>query len=408
MSCFETTSDSYHVKIAYWGTYREPALLTLTASPFASLHGRRVCYHLRTIPTKTANDPRRARWLAGADGFVLVLLPEGKKQRRPNLLPELAQLLSQRGCLLSPPCAAVENVLAEGKPLPWVLYPDEQILYQHHLFDGDRAAPRDALLSIIEKVYAALEAQELRGEVPRVGHYLQAPEWRGSDQARARDPNLSARELKELAQYYPNDVLQNEALSLLSLEEPALLEIVKYHSISGSHHASFWGFVHATRQTKLLFQAGVAERVLWVYEARFPQDERVREAIKATRLYALGEIASDEWSAAIDGARQADQEAHELSGSCQQKHVKDPLAGAAAHAAMTATFDEEDVGESSWHTLGLFAEVHNVCDADWITLWEAQWQEDFVSSLLASQGVDVSKDTWGWPAFEGAVYSRGR
>jgi hypothetical protein len=410
MSCFETSTNKFHVKIVYWGTYREPAILQLEpSSPFTSLAGCPISYHLRTIPTKSPNDPRRARWIVGVDGLVLVLRPEGAQQRRLNLLPELASLLTHTKQSPSPSLPTIESTEPEEetKIVPWVLYTGEEIIQNHRLIDGVREEPRQTLFAIIQKVFENLQRDLSQQKILHVEHYLQAPGWVEGEQAQARNPNISAKDLRDLARHYPNDALQNQALPLLLLEDPSLLQDTLQNALRNHlQHTITWGRSYFNRANRFLFRAGVAERVLWVYEQRFPQDERVREVIEVSRAYAKGECPGSELKAADQGTQQALKEAHELAGECTSSHSNDPVAGAAAHAAITAIQDDLDVDQSALYTLELFMNASGIQNDAWLSLCEKQWQADFLLSLLKEQGVDLSQDTWGWPSFLEARYQQ--
>ena len=58
-------------------------------------------------------------------------------------------------------------------------------------------------------------------------------------------------------------------------------------------------------RTARLFACDCAERVLHLYEARYPDDDRPREAIRVARAFANGAATEDELAAARDAARAA-------------------------------------------------------------------------------------------------------
>ena len=58
-------------------------------------------------------------------------------------------------------------------------------------------------------------------------------------------------------------------------------------------------------KTQRLFAADCAERVLYVFEAQFPNEDRPRKAIEAARKFACGEISKEELSAACDAVYDA-------------------------------------------------------------------------------------------------------
>ena len=69
-----------------------------------------------------------------------------------------------------------------------------------------------------------------------------------------------------------------------------------------------------TEQEQRLIVADFAERVLPIFEAHYPDDDRPRKAIEAARAYARGEITKEQldaagdaaWAAAWDAARVAE------------------------------------------------------------------------------------------------------
>ena len=54
-----------------------------------------------------------------------------------------------------------------------------------------------------------------------------------------------------------------------------------------------------------LFNCDIAEHVLHIYQAQFPDDDRPEKAITASRAFARGEVDKNELSAARDAARDA-------------------------------------------------------------------------------------------------------
>ena len=60
-----------------------------------------------------------------------------------------------------------------------------------------------------------------------------------------------------------------------------------------------------TEQEQRLIAADFAERVLPLFEAQYPDDDRPRKAIDAVRAYARGEITKEQLDAAWDAAGDA-------------------------------------------------------------------------------------------------------
>ena len=60
-----------------------------------------------------------------------------------------------------------------------------------------------------------------------------------------------------------------------------------------------------TEQESRLIAADFAEHVLPLFEADYPDDDRPRKAIEATRAYARGEITKQQLAAAGDAADEA-------------------------------------------------------------------------------------------------------
>ena len=80
-----------------------------------------------------------------------------------------------------------------------------------------------------------------------------------------------------------------------------------------------------TRKNKRLFAADCAEHVLHLFESRYPDDPRPREAIQAARAYAVGKIGKKElaaaWFAAWDAAGSAAWSAAEAERELQTNRL---------------------------------------------------------------------------------------
>lgn len=101
------------------------------------------------------------------------------------------------------------------------------------------------------------------------------------------------------------------------------------------------------KKTRRLFACDCAERVLPLFEKVFPDDDRPRKCIEATRRFARGEITREElgvfWDAAWDAARAAGDAAGDAAWDAAW------AAGAAARAARAA-----GATEKQWQTERLF------------------------------------------------------
>ena len=115
-----------------------------------------------------------------------------------------------------------------------------------------------------------------------------------------------------------------------------------------------------------LFAADCAEHVLYLFEDRYPQDERPRKAIKAARQFISGDITFDEMAAAWDAAWDA---ARATAGDAARA-AAGAAAGYAAWAAAKAT---------AWAAAGAAAG-----DAAWAAARaaERQWQTERLVEYL--------------------------
>ena len=86
-----------------------------------------------------------------------------------------------------------------------------------------------------------------------------------------------------------------------------------------------------TEQEQRLIAADFAERVLPIFEAHYPDDDRPRKAIEAARAYARGEITKEQlaaaraaaWDAAGDAASEA---AWDSERAWQQQRIDEVVA----------------------------------------------------------------------------------
>ena len=109
-----------------------------------------------------------------------------------------------------------------------------------------------------------------------------------------------------------------------------------------------------------LFAADCAERVLPLFEAKRPGDDRPRKAIEAARAYANGEITAAAWAAAWAAARAA---------------AGDAAWDAAWDAAGAAAWDA--AGDAAWAAAG---------DAAGVAAWDAERQWQAARLIAYAQG----------------------
>ena len=132
-------------------------------------------------------------------------------------------------------------------------------------------------------------------------------------------------------------------------------------------------------RTARLFAADCAERVLRLFEAKYPNDDRPRKAIEAARAFARGEIdavardaARDAawdaaWDAAGDAARDAAWDAARAAAWAAARDAAWAAAGAAAGAAAAAAArdaagaalrDAAGAAEREWQSARLLDYAH--------------------------------------------------
>ena len=93
-------------------------------------------------------------------------------------------------------------------------------------------------------------------------------------------------------------------------------------------------------RTQRRFAAECAERVLPIYEKRFPKDTRPRDAILASRQFAFGLIGAAAWDAARAAARAAARDAAwAAAGAAARDAARDAAGAAAGDAAWDAARD---------------------------------------------------------------------
>jgi hypothetical protein len=190
----------------------------------------------------------------------------------------------------------------------------------------------------------------------------------------ARSPEATLDELLSLAEKFPEEVLANPALPLLALEAPqkyALLQYVACYELTWQAISRV--LERLDNRRRRLFAADCAERVLHLFEARFPGDRRPRRAMEAARQYAAGELSERELYEAGEAARLAAWAA--LPGADSASiNAAEKAAIAAAQAAQGAT---EDLAEHAAHSAALSAAsaaLHADDPAGMADLAERKWQ----------------------------------
>jgi hypothetical protein len=105
------------------------------------------------------------------------------------------------------------------------------------------------------------------------------------------DPDMPLRVLIEAAKTHPWYVSQNPALSAKWTEDPALYEQIEMALI-----AAWRGDVveALSAKSQRLYAADCAEHVLHFYEEKYPNDPRLREAIRVARRFAEGHASKAE------------------------------------------------------------------------------------------------------------------
>jgi hypothetical protein len=133
-----------------------------------------------------------------------------------------------------------------------------------------------------------------------------------------------------------------------------------------------------SERTQRLFAADCAERVLHLYEAKYPNDSRVRNCIEISRKVAVGELPISEldtaraaaWAAARAAAWAAARAAawaaaRAAAGAAARAAAWDAASAAAWDAASAAAWDAAsaaawDAAERAWQTERLFEYLDGV------------------------------------------------
>ena len=128
-----------------------------------------------------------------------------------------------------------------------------------------------------------------------------------------------------------------------------------------------------------LFSARVASAVLGNFESYRPGDERPRNAIRATRQFAFGEIGDDDWDTARVAAQSAASDVDVPAGRCEAWNAARAASGASpldvAKAAAKST---------AW------AAIHAVWNPDDDTLWEANYAVAHAAAEAAMKSLFLS------------------
>ncbi len=133
-----------------------------------------------------------------------------------------------------------------------------------------------------------------------------------------------------------------------------------------------------------LFACDCAERVLPLFESKYPNDKRPRQAIETARRFANGEATQEEMTAARAAAAAARAAADAIWAA------RDAAAAWAAAAAADAAWDAAD---AAWAAARAAADAADAADAIWAArdaaaAWaaaaaaERQWQEAHFIEML--------------------------
>jgi hypothetical protein len=168
---------------------------------------------------------------------------------------------------------------------------------------------------------------------------------------RAGHPNTPPSLLLALARDYPEAVLANPARELLALESPAAwAEIRDAARLALARQALAASYSRASHETRRRFLCGCAERVLWLYQRRYPDDplpgrllkaagDRLRGERPEADLAALPDRDADYWQAADDAALGAGRSHRRRSPAEWPDRNARAAAAYAARAALQAARD---------------------------------------------------------------------
>jgi hypothetical protein len=119
---------------------------------------------------------------------------------------------------------------------------------------------------------------------------------------RYSDPNLTYEVLFAGAALAPWEVEENPVLPLLSLEDPAQYSVLQDALVAGWRDV---GLQALSEQYQRRYVCDCAEHVLPLYEAKYPNDTRPRQAIDVARRFAFGQASPDELHTAKVAAKAA-------------------------------------------------------------------------------------------------------
>ena len=141
-----------------------------------------------------------------------------------------------------------------------------------------------------------------------------------------------------------------------------------------------------TEQEQRLIAADFAERVLPLFEARYPDDDRPRKAIDAARAYGRGEITKEQLAAASDAAWAAWAAAGAASDAVWDASDAAWAARDAAWDAAGAASDAAwDASDAAWAAAGAAAGA--AWDAAGAAAMDAEraWQQQRIDEVVAAR-----------------------
>ena len=178
------------------------------------------------------------------------------------------------------------------------------------------------------------------------------------------DPHCETERWWELAKEYPIEAMSSALYWMLILEKPERWEQLQQGNIDD------WVSQAAERlpfRERELFAADCAERVLCLYERKFPGDRRVRDAIEARRYYANGRISQEEWEAARKSVNDVASSARAATNDVESRASLSSAIGATETAAADAA------AAATWYA-AVFAEAYNAESAIAACYAERLWQ----------------------------------
>lgn len=137
------------------------------------------------------------------------------------------------------------------------------------------------------------------------------------------------------------------------------------------------GCVHWNEFTSCMFVADCAERVLHIFEDKYPDNDRLRIAIQAARDYAYGLIERDTLSAAADAAKATAGVASWAAERAAERAAAKAAAWVAWAVTGTATWSAACVAWAMWAAADTAKAVA-----------ESQWQTEFLKAILNGECED--------------------